>query len=209
LACSLDSVFKWDKVPQKTVDRAAEHGAVYSQKDLWEQLINLPEQRWRAAPMHGDMHAENVRVRNNDAIIIDLANVRSGPLCADVASLEVWLAFEVPSSPDQVPDRAVWTQVVNQLYAPADVSRPPNLGTTDVGLDWLHSCARQTRMIGSAICECDTEYATAIALHLLRRAQYVEDGSEEDAYRRGLAYFLGSQLVCWLTMKASTVTVAP
>jgi len=201
LANSLHDVFKWDKVLDKIVCRAEQHGAVRSPKDLWEQLINLPEQKWREAPMHGDMHAENVRVRNNDAIIIDLANARIGPLCADVASLEVWLAFQVPGSIKQIPHRSVWTQVVKHLFSPAEVTRSPTLANTDVGLDWLRACVRQTRMIAGVICECDSEYATAVALHLLRRAQYLDGANEEDEYRRSYAYFLGSQLVEWLAMK--------
>jgi hypothetical protein len=199
---SLSYVFNWEKVPSQTVHQAKQHGTVLTPKELWEQLINLPEQRWRNAPMHGDMHAENVRVRNNDAIIIDLANARTGPLCADVASMEVWLAFEIPTSEKQIPDRAVWTQVVRELFKPTEVTRPPGLATNDLGLDWLSACIRQTRMIAGAICECDTEYPTAIALHLLRWAQYLDDsGDEEEVYRRGYAYFMGSQLVDWLSTK--------
>jgi hypothetical protein len=202
MASSLKDVFKWKRVPVQTVEQAKQHGSVRSPQELWEQLLNLPEQQLRYAPMHGDMHAENVRVRNNDAIIIDLANASNGPLCADVASLEVWLTFQVPNSNKQIPDRKVWTQVAKELFSPTEVNRPPRLASTDVGLDWLRGCIRQTRMIAGAICECDTEYPTAIALHLLRRSQYTTE-NEEDAYRRGYAYFLGSQLVEWLTTKSS------
>lgn len=201
MANSLKDVFKWEKVQVQTVEQGKLHGTVQSPQVLWEQLLNLPEQHFRYAPMHGDMHAENVRVRNNDAIIIDLANACSGPLCADVASLEVWLTFQIPSSEKQIPDREVWMQIAKELFSPTEVTRPPGLASTDVGLDWLRGCIRQTRMIAGAICECDTEYPTAIALHLLRRAQYTAE-NEEDAYRRGYAYFLGSQLVEWLTTKS-------
>jgi len=202
LANSLNDVFKWEMVLGQTVQQAKQHGSVRTPKELWEQLLNLPEQDFYHAPMHGDMHAENVRVRNNDAIIIDLANARDGPLCADVASLEVWLAFQVPSTDKHIPNRAVWEMVVKDLFSPVEVTRPPRLASADVGLDWLRGCIRQTRMIAGAICECETEYPTAIALHLLRRAQYLVESDEEDAYRRGYAYFLGSQLVEWLTTKS-------
>ena len=149
------------------------------------------------------MHAENVRVRNNDAIIVDLANVRSGPLCADIASLECWLAFEVPNYLEQSPDLDTWRNAVRELFSPENIARPPGLASAEMSLDWLRACVRETRMIANTVCESDTEYATAIALHLLRRAQYVEDGDDEDAYRRAFGYFLGSQLVRWLTGKAS------
>lgn len=211
LARTLRDTFKWEKVKQEHVDRASEFGEVQSPRHLWEALLNVPEQTWREAPMHGDMHAENVRVRNDDAIIIDLAKAGMGPLCADIASLEVWLSFEVPSEPKKIPNREDWTVIVREMYSPQNVARPPNLATTDVGTDWLRACARQTRMFGGAICECNTEYATAIAVHLLRRACYSRDEGDalylaEDAYRRALAYQLGSSLVDWLA--TATVTEA-
>lgn len=201
LANSLAHVFQWEKVPKELILLASEHGDVLQPKELWEQLLNLPEHNLRYAPMHGDMHGENVRVRNNDAIIIDLANACNGPLCADVASLEVWITFEVPSLKVQIPDRAIWKHVVNELFTPSEVIRPPRLASMEFGVDWLRGCIRQTRMIAGAICECDLEYPTAIAIHLLRRAQYKVE-NEEDGYRRSFAYYLGSQLVKWLTLEA-------
>lgn len=211
LASRLGDVFRWERVKQEHVDRARDFGEVRSPQDLWEALLNVPEQTWREAPKHGDMHAENVRVRNDDAIIIDLAKAGMGPLCADIASLEVWLSFEVPSTPRRIPGREAWTAIVRELFAPVNVARPPNLATTDAGLDWLRACARQTRMFGSAICECNTEYATAIAVHLLRRACYNRNEGDaaymdEDMYRRGCAYYLGSSLVDWLTTATVTKT---
>jgi hypothetical protein len=198
MANALANVFKWENMPKKNVDQAKEHGLVCEPKEIWEKLISLPELQLRIAPIHGDMHAENVRVRNNDAIIIDLANVRLGPLSADIASMEVWLAFQVPKVQDDIPDRARWTVLLSELFSPKNIPKPPSLESVDCDLDWLRSCVRQTRMIAASVCDNDTEYATALAIYLLRHSSFSDD-NEEDLYRRGYAYFIGSKLVDWLS----------
>jgi hypothetical protein len=202
IASSLTKVFSRERVLDVNLDAARTHGEVLTPKAAWELLLNLPEQAWRSGSIHGDMHGENVRVRNNDAIIIDLAKATSGPISCDVASLEVWLAFEVPADSTAVPNRDVWLKTVTDLFDFANVATPPPLSCPAVGLEWLHACIRQTRMTASSISECANEYATVVALHLLRRAQHSRDNNLEDAFRRGVAYFLGSRLVEALTADA-------
>lgn len=165
--------------------------------ELWECLLNLEYRTWHDATMHGDMHPENVRVRSNDAIIIDLANARSGPLCADLASLEVWLSFQVPQNPLHRPDRTAWKKTVDELYTFDTVLRPPSNLSVGPGIDWLRSSLRQVRMIAATVCDTNEEYATATALYLLRRAAYPaqQDCIEEDGFRRAYAYWLGARLV--------------
>jgi hypothetical protein len=57
--------------------------------EIWDQLSALPQQ-YRLAPAHGDLHGENVRVLNGQAILIDLASVAQAPLTVDLAALETW-----------------------------------------------------------------------------------------------------------------------
>jgi len=144
--------------------------------------------------MHGDMHGLNVRVRDNDAIIIDLAKTRLGPLCADLASLDVWLSFEPPLTPV---NRSVWLSLVKELYSPVGLARPPIEQAADTGIEWLHGSIRKIRMHSAAICDSPGEYQAAVALYLLRRACYPARGDslDEDAYRRAAAYWLGAELV--------------
>lgn len=202
LASALSKVFQHTKISQTVLATAQQFGVTHSPKELWGALLNLPPQKWRRAPMHGDMHAENVRVRNNDAIIIDLANAEMGPMCADLASLDVWLAFQVPPEGHRS-TRELWTKVVGSLYEPRGVNRLPAQEHSDAGLDWLLSSVRQIRMISMTVCESETEYATAVALYLLRRASYPSEG-EDDEYRRAYAYWLGSMLVSSLSSRAQT-----
>ena len=189
-------VFKPEKVNSIYVTRAESLGDVKRPEELYEMLVNLPHQSWRNAPMHGDMHGENVRVRNNDAIVIDLAKTRQGPLSGDLASLDVWLSFQCPESSVGLPTREAWTEVVSNLYSSDSVNLLPELETKHIGLEWLHSCIRQIRMIAESTCECGTEYQTAIAIYLLRRTMFAPDANAaEDTYRRAYAFLLGSRLV--------------
>ncbi|WP_247822321.1 phosphotransferase [Bradyrhizobium sp. 187] len=57
-------------------------------------------QRYRTAPAHGDLHGENVRVRNDHAIVIDFASVVTSSPLVDLAALETWLAFQLPPECD-------------------------------------------------------------------------------------------------------------
>jgi hypothetical protein len=191
LASALVHVFKWDRVQQDTLELARTMGTAMEPKQLWEMALNLPDQQWRVAPMHGDMHGENVRVRGEDSIIIDLAQVANGPLCADLASLEVWLACEVP--PQDCPQPA-WESAMKVLFPGQNAVLPAGGKLDAVEIKWLRECVAETRRISASICECDSEYATAVALNLLRRAQYPST-NEVDRFRRAYAYMLGSQLV--------------
>jgi len=208
IANVLRSVFSWEKVPAETVRLAAAVGNVAQPQVIWERLISLPDHEIRMSPMHGDMHGENVRVRNGDSIIIDLANVGIGPLFADLASLEVWLAFEMPRTALASADEARWQKLVTELFEPGRVLRPPALASRDQTLDWLTGCVRQTRMLAHAVCGSEVEYATAIALYLLRRAQYVDMSVDGDQHRRAVAYYLASQIVEWLSRVPSRGTAA-
>ena len=100
---------------------AQTHGVTAMPIELWESLLSLTGQKYRSAPMHGDLHGNNVRVRGTDAIVIDLASITTGPLVADVAALETWLAFKVPptaidNGADAIAKReAAWKKVVDEL----------------------------------------------------------------------------------------------
>jgi hypothetical protein len=201
LATRLDGIFSYENVLPRYMEGATELGMLESPKAIWEHLLDLRNQQWREGIMHGDMHGENVRVRDSDAIVIDLERTRAnGPLSADLASLDVWLSFKIPTDAP-LPERTVWTAVVADLYRPEAVRELPATEKVDVGLDWLRACIRQTRMIAAASCGCPSEYATAVAIYLLRRATRLPDAfddpkrGEEDEYRRGHALYLGAKLV--------------
>ena len=83
------------RIKTSYLEYAKSRGVRATPDQLWTALSSL-DQTYRVAPMHGDLHGENVRVRNGNAILIDFASVAPGPLTADLAALESWLAFELP-----------------------------------------------------------------------------------------------------------------
>jgi hypothetical protein len=160
---------------------------------LWEKLLGL-RQRYRVAPVHGDLHGENVRVRNGQAILIDLASVARGPLTADLAALETWLAFELPPErPEDQYEDCAWRGEIGRLYGPGGFQHPPGPCDPTSSLCWMSTVVRQIRHMGIAAQSCPTEYQTAVAVQLLRRCQW-DDGPPADRYRRGVGYVVAAAL---------------
>jgi len=191
---SLSVVFDPARIPAKRVALARKltEATLPDPDKLYATLKGHDSLKHRVAPMHGDLHAKNVCVRGGDAILIDFNSTRtSGPLVADPASLEVSLACEVgPAEKDNVG----WREVVDKLYDPSYLLRPPPPPNEPAPREWLWSCIRQIRLIGLASQTTDKEYQFALALYLLRRASF-RDESPPDRYRRAYAYVLASRLV--------------
>lgn len=176
------------------VEKAAEAGIAASPADLWAKLSAM-RQSWRQSPVHGDLHGENVRVRNGQAILIDLASVAKGPMTADLAALETWLAFELPDGADatRFGDLA-WQEEIDRLYALSAFRHPPGPCAPASKLRWMSTVIRQIRTMGIAAQSCDTEYQTAIAVQLLRRCRW-SDGPPADRYRRSYGYRVAAALI--------------
>ncbi|HZZ31870.1 MAG TPA: phosphotransferase [Phenylobacterium sp.] len=172
---------------------ARDQGVTITPDALWDKLLGL-QQRYRVAPVHGDLHGENVRVRNGQAILIDLASVARGPLTADLAALETWLAFELPPErPEDQYEDCAWREEIRRLYAPAAFQHPPGPCDPTSNLGWMSTVVRQIRHMGIAAQSCPTEYQTAVAVQLLRRCQW-DDGPPADRYRRGVGYVVAAAL---------------
>ena len=196
VACAMREAGLWnpEQIKQQYVERALVKGIKLTPGDLWSLLSKL-DQCYRTAPIHGDLHGENVRVRGASAILIDLASVTTGPLTADLAALETWLAFELP--PDAPRDTYFddeWETVVDRLYAPAAFRHPPGPSRPATPFGWIENVVRQIRTLGIAIQSCPSEYQTAVAVQLLRRCQWA-DGCAADRGRRATGYRIAAQLV--------------
>lgn len=185
----------WDpeRIDPSYVERARENSLLATPQQLWEKLSEL-DQLYREAPIHGDLHGENVRVRGASAILIDLASVCKGPLTADLAALETWLAFESP--PDVDPksyEDSEWAAAIDRLYEPAAFRHPPGPCRPAARYAWIGTVVRQIRTMGIAIQSCSTEYQAAVAVQLLRRCQWA-DGSSADRFRRAHGYRIAAAL---------------
>ncbi|GLS33071.1 Phosphotransferase enzyme family protein [Mesorhizobium albiziae] len=186
----------WDagKIQSEYVDRAQEHRVMETPEKLRAALAQL-DQQYRIAPVHGDLHGENVRVRGNNSILIDLASVCRAPITADLAALETWFAFELATKDDPlIYYDANWRALVNHLYAPDAFRHPPGPCRPTAPRAWMSNIARQIRTKGLAIQSCPDEYQTAVAVQLLRRCQW-NDGPPGDRGRRAHGYRLAAALV--------------
>ncbi len=186
------------RVPASRVEGSKTHsGTVHSPRSLWRMLLDLPDGFWLQASIHGDMHGENVRVRKQDAIVIDFAHTTTGPMCADLASLEVWLAFKVAHG--EAPDNLRWKARIDQLYHPDTLADAWNEAPDQTPGYWLTNCVREIRRIAAARHSLD-EYQRVLSVYLLRHASFPpdEECAIEDEYRRTFAYWLANRMVMQL-----------
>jgi hypothetical protein len=139
--------------------------------------------------MHGDLHGENVRVHRSEAILIDFASTTSGPLVADPAALDVALIMGAKSL-----NMDEWQALARNAYRLPSLRTLPSPSDPTSRDSALWSSIRLIRQIGLADQLSDLEYATAIAVHLLRRAAFRRDRCEE-VERRPLAYALAEELI--------------
>lgn len=186
-------ICKSDKIQDHYFKKAQEKDGAVSPAELWSILENL-DQTYRIAPVHGDLHGENVRVKNGQAILIDLASVNRAPFVADLAALETWFAFE-PSERTDLKQYAdpEWQDEINRLYAPTAFLHPPGPCDSSSKLCWMTTVVRQIRTMGIAAQSCPTEYQSAVAAQLLRRCQWVSEDAA-DRFRRGHGYIVATSL---------------
>ena len=194
IATSLEGVFAHANVRKRYIKAAAGLGVARDPQDIWEGFLNLPLRSWPKAPIHGDLHGENVQVRGDDAIIIDSAKVTMGPPGADPACLEVWIAFKLPPTGYEV-DEAAWLRTIQELFAYRQVVSPPDLDPT-APVGWLHDGIARKGTVALTSCQ-PFDYAITLALYLLRRATFDPDisGMKVDEHCRTWAWILGCQLL--------------
>jgi hypothetical protein len=147
-------------------------------------------------PIHGDLHAGNVRVRATDAIVIDFCAHLDFPLVYDAASLEASLLVE--GFADDKREIQEWLTSVAPLYDhPVTGGRLPHPNPKDRSC-WFHACVRQIRRYARQW-ECvGDQYAGALAVALLAKAVKDKSAPEPEASRRAAAYVLAER-VLWTT----------
>lgn len=178
-------------------------GEVLRPTTLWRRLISAPRQSWQECVMHGDMHGDNVRVRKDDAIVIDFAQADKGPACADAASLEVWLAFQAEGLAVKQ-----WQSWVENLYRPNVIDTMLEGAGADQGC-WIHGCLSKIRQIARSCVLGHDEYKRVLAVFLLRHASFEasQSDAEADEFRRCFAYWLANRLVMSFAAEAKTPLV--
>ena len=184
-------VIQFDRVK---ADNGTKEKGLKAVAELKADLFKL-EQCYSAGTIHGDLHAENVRVRGNDAILIDLqAMKQNAPLVADLALLETWIAFAVhrEDTTEEYSDLG-WASAAESLYAPATFLRAPEPPDAPTTWNWMAKSVRNIRAIALADQRCKSEYITAVVVALLRRCMFPPT-TPCDEFRKATAYSIACRL---------------
>jgi hypothetical protein len=176
----IEELSKKDKV----INRAKARGLVAEPASVEQKLYRAAERiSCFVAPYHGDLHAGNVMVRGQDAILIDFSSAAKGPLTADPAALEASLIFGTDKfdAPDSFLE---WRAFVDEMYGSAETLRPPSLfGSRPTPYSWLRRALRELRHVLLA-CEADAEEAKIVlATYLMRYARLDVEGLPTDELR--------------------------
>jgi hypothetical protein len=173
-------------------------------KALWATLSDI-KFSYRAATIHGDLHGENVRVRGDDAILIDLGAVRGktevgqgAPLCFDVATLEVSLAFHyrgVIDGPNTF-EQPLWESEIRPFYNLDAILSTPSIDSAPQPDSWLFGCLQRIRAFGIYQQSHRYEYAIALTIALWRYCKFPPSQyADADEGRRVVALILGAEIV--------------
>ena len=193
---NLLDVMPWDVIPDKIPDhvvaRANEYGVARSPQELDSLLRELMPVSYLSAPYHGDLHSDNVRVRGNDAILIDFQRIQVGPLLADHACLEISFAFnERPGDTNNG-----WTAIIDKLFSDDAFVHPPDPPLEPAPREWLWNVIRQIRTIALAH-QLSNEYRNIFAISLLRFARLPARATDTSVAeeRKAYAYFVANRLI--------------
>jgi hypothetical protein len=163
------------------------------------------------SPYHGDLHAGNVMVRGNDAILIDFSAVKNGPLTADPATLEVSMVFGTDQD-DKPTEFEEWKKAVGEFYNGVPIHEPPSPGTGPGPFAWLYKAVREVRHVLLG-CDCKQEEAAEVlAAYLLRFARLTpeqfddNDLSELARKRQAYALVVAERIITTFAARKSTGT---
>jgi hypothetical protein len=170
--------------------------------DLWEALrkCSFPH---RVATIHGDLHADNVRVRGDDAILIDLGAVKGdteigqgAPLCFDVAMLEVALMFTQGGEQggENGFSQPQWQQEIESFYELDSILSNRGAKNAPEPDSWRLGCLQRIRAFGIYEQSHEYEYAIALIIALWRWCKFPSSG-DADRGRRVKAFALAVKLI--------------
>lgn len=119
--------------------------------------------------IHNDLHATNVLVRANDAIIIDFEKLEeSGPLLHDVASLEAGLFADGFVGDKRTPSKLL--RSIESLYTLDALNwKFPEFNSSGRSA-WFFECVRLVRMHAREMQIPNRQYALVLAAALLKKS---------------------------------------
>lgn len=159
-----------DQIPKQIVERAESLGLRSSPQQILETLMKCADGlKCYWGPYHGDLHAGNIMIRGNDAIVIDFSKAGDGPLTADPSTLEVSLCF----STDKYENFCQWRKFIDQVYGDncANLHPSPLYDLTPHPWSWLRKSLRELRHVLVGCHEQIQEARAVLATYLLRFAR--------------------------------------
>jgi hypothetical protein len=157
--------------------------------------------------IHGDLHATNVLVRMNDAIIIDLERIATDqPILLDAASLEGGLLVD-----GFVGDKRSGKEVLESLlplYTPQALRENDHSCHPSSKSTWFFDSVRQIRMQASQMERQPYQYGWTLGAVLLKKAcnpEGLKESGPHDPTRltreqvRAIAFLVGESIVLGLS----------
>jgi len=192
-----------DNYPSEIRAMAKEIGARYEPATFADHLRRCTDKQWLAGPVHGDLHATNVRVRGSEAILIDYGSHKTDLILRDIARLEVSLlvdGFGGKPYEKRVGDSAFkgqeWLDDVIKLYQVNPTGNDlKHHEDPKSHAYWYHTCARQIRLHAKQYERVPHQYAAALVYELLKKASRDDHAEGFELYRRSAALYLAEQLV--------------
>lgn len=186
-----------------------EYGATKSLEELGDLLLKGDSHPVSMGVIHGDLHATNVMVRGDDAILIDFEKVQThAPVLRDLACLEGGLF--VDGFVGDRRDPASILASVKRLFAPKLLcnGRVKSCHPID-GSTWFFDCVMQIRMQARQHELKSGQYALVLASELMHKACNARNfdtdnrsGAEEHCIRkeqtRAMAYVLAEWILVGL-----------
>ena len=182
-------------------------------ESLWEYLEGISFEH-RAATIHGDLHCDNVRVRGDDAILIDLGAVKGtddvgkgAPICFDVAMLEVALVFtctDKENARDQF-EQPDWEKDIQPFYELDAILSTPDRDSAPRPDSWLFGCLQRVRAFGIYDQNDQYEYAISLVIAMWRWCKFPPK-SKTDKGRRVVALEIGAKIIRQIEDKRKKTT---
>jgi hypothetical protein len=144
-------------------------------------------------PAHGDLHAANILVRANDAIVIDFYAHRNLPLVYDAACLEASLVVDGFARDSR--DIDTWLKSILPLYSKPLFEFSPVVAHPKDQSAWFYSTVGQIRVHARHLERGRGQYAAALAVALLNKAHKDATASEPEGSRRAAAYVLAETIL--------------
>lgn len=190
-----------DKIPDHRKSLTIGFGSTLEVSELRNRFLYEKSSPVLMGVGHGDLHATNVLIRGNDAIIIDFEKVTQElPLLFDAASLEAGLFVD-----GFVGDRRSGHEVlesVEALYTPLALQGDLLTCHPRDGSSWYFDSVHQIRLHTASMEKRAHQYAWTLACVLAKKGCKSEEFVDKDGHKglsqetvRALAFVLAERII--------------